>query len=199
MAARPYVSGHETPASIADLAAVVAASKQSRGAANNRAFTTNNATAPTAVTAGMTLNYAAVLTTAKVSGLYDVSISVAWSGATTGDTGTFSMTTQTAATAITLANNTAVGVGCQVSSAAAGITATGGAGTLTQFTMAVPALTGVLSGVFTWRGIVMDSIAATTQASGFPVPNNVVFLFALNATHSWTLGAVSLVVQELSN
>lgn len=196
MAARPYVAGHEAPASIADLAAVVAASRQNRGAAINRAFTTNNATAPTSVTAGMALNYAAVLTTAKVSGIYDVSISVAWSGATTGDTGTFAMTTQHAATAITLANNTAVGVGCQVSSAAGGITATGGAGSTQQFSMAVKALTGVLQGVFTWRGLVMNSVSATTP-TGFTLGDNVVFLFSLNATNSWTLGAVTMVVQEV--
>lgn len=176
-----------------------------QAASRNRAFSSPaGGTTPTSVTAGMTLNYAAVTMVSQASGIFDVSIQMDWSGATTGDTGTFGMTTQTGTGVIALANATAIGgvagpvPGVWAGTAAGGITVTtGGGGSVTQGPIAaLPALTGELKGTLVWRGLVHEGGGGAFTR--FTLGNNVIFLFSLNSTNSWTLAPPTISVIELS-
>lgn len=196
------------PEELSDLAVLRAQTSDVLGAARNRAFTTNNATVPTPVTAGMTLNFAAISAVPKLSGIFDIDISVAWSGATTGDTGTFAMTSQVSSIAtatLTLGNNANIGVAgpggtpfIAVSNAAGGVTATWSGGVIAsqvQVTQPLKALTGILQGVWAWRNYVQAGVG--NVAAPFALGSPVGFFFSLNSTNQWTLGAVSISINEL--
>jgi hypothetical protein len=175
---------------------------QQAGSRNRFISSPASGASPTTVTAAMTLNFAAVAMVSQASGVFDVSITENWSGATTADTGTWSMTTQTGTGAATFTNGTVFGAlpstNGVVSNAAAGVTvATGGGGSVSQGSLVVqPALTGILAGEMSWRGLVHGGGGGAFAR--FALGNNVIFLFALNATHGWTLAAPTVSIIELT-
>lgn len=148
---------------------------------------------PTAVTAGMTLNYAAVLLQAQSSGLFLVNVAWQYTNATAAVSNTIGMTTQTNAAPIALTNTTVAGGGF-ISSAAGGILVTGGpfnsfSATALSFTTA----TGQTTGLYSWSGI-----AQTVGPAAFPKGNFCAFLFNVNGgTSSWTITGVTIEVIEL--
>ena len=192
----------------ADLTALYQGQRNIQAGFRNRAFTSGSATVPTPVTAAMDLFFAGALLVAKSSGIFDVKMKVQWSGAMTGDTGVFKVFSQdnAANNPITFAGATAVGVPgvltsppvCFVSSAAGGITLSAGGGVgLTPDTTTIPALTGILQGEYTWSGTLYNSLATAPASPGWAAGHFALIMFSLNATHQWTLGAVSLSVIEL--
>jgi hypothetical protein len=194
-----------------EIAALRASQSAAQGAARNRAASNNSATAVTAVTNGMALNYAAILIQARVSGLFAVSVAFAYSGATAAASSTLAITTQTSAGAITLGNATAVGApngtnpmtagsapGVFVASAAAGVTVSaGGGGIVTQSTEVFTSPTAGTTGLYSWSGLIHNAVA-TGAFVPFTIGNFVAILFNLNAgTSNWSITSLSVQAQEL--
>lgn len=185
--------------------------QNTQGALRNRAFSSGSATQPTAPTAASPLFVMAAKLTARVSGIFRVAVYVASGGLTAADTWDIQVSTQTAAN-LAITNATLVGpgtaglgtgtaAGAYVSSAAAGILVTGGPlGSLLQAdsgTTIVDATS--VSFVFTWAGIVHNSIAATVPTP-FTIGNDVIVLVAINRsahTQTFPTGGTSIAFEEL--
>jgi hypothetical protein len=190
-----------------ELQALRAAASNLNGAFRNRAFTNNNATAPTPVTAGMLLNYAAIALQVKASGIFQVSMAWSASGLTAAAATTVAVTTQTQAVAIPLTNATAIGVSGLigtpptpiVASAAGGILVTGGPfSSTTQSSEVITTATAQTTLDYSWSGLVGASIGNNPPQPGFPSGNFVTILFAINSgTSSATLASLSFGAYEL--
>jgi hypothetical protein len=171
----------------------------------NRVFV-NNGSGGTPLTAGMLLVYAAAqVPIVQSSGLFDVSVSFQFSGATAATSSTIAVQSQVNTSAIAMTNTTPVGspnvpgsTGIFVDSAAAGILVTGGPfSALTQVSQAFTTATAQTTGTYAWRGLCGNSVTV-----GGPVPflfgTFPVFLFQLNAnTSSWTIAGLSITITEL--
>ena len=178
-----------------------------QAAFRNRA-TLNAGSGGTAVTAGMLLNFAAVLIGVQASGLFNVSIDFAYSGATAATAEAFDVTTQTSAAAITLGNASVIGSpgvaaanpSIYLANAAGGITVTaGGGGAITQTNQLWTTATAQTTGTLSWSAIVQNT-TATGAFAPFAKGNNVAILFAINSgTSAMTIAGVSIDVFELPN
>lgn len=178
------------------------------GAVRNRAYIAGDANpSPTTPNAAAPITFLILQTTAKVSGVFFVTINVFWTDASgahaAGDIYTFNVLSQTGTGAVTISNAAAVtnAVGTVfVSNAAAGmaITAGGGGGLLqysTQFQQAASAST--VSGNFTFSNIVQNQ-NTTTVETPFPIGNNVFVTVNLNASaHVPALTNVTASIYEL--
>lgn len=182
-----------------------------QGALRNRVYDNHSGTA-TAVTAGMTLNFAAILIQARVSGIFAVSLSFQYSGATAAAANTVAITGQSSAGAITLTNTNAAegstaatatnpmtnggSPGAFTSSAAGGILiGSGGGGPHGFMSQTFTTATGQTTGTFSWSGLADNSTAGGTP---FTIGNFVVFLCAVNAgTSPWTITGLNLSCAEL--
>jgi hypothetical protein len=181
------------PELAADIAALYKGLSNLQGAAHN--FALMNAAAPgAAITNGSAKNYAAFLMTVKSGGIFDCSISFAFTGATAAASSTLAVTTQTNTAAIALTNTTAVGSpasGPFVATTGAGIAVTGGPfSAVTQSSEAFTTATGQTTGFFSWSGLLQNG-TAQGAFTPFTVGNSVVVLFSLNAgTSDWTLSNI---------
>jgi len=174
-------------------------------------------TAPTGVTNAMNLVLGACNIKALESGLFLASFTLAMTGVTATDTANVTVTTQTSSTAISFGGATkitgsnlfgnlfpypspAAAYGMWVSGAAGGITfATGGGGSITQFTTgAQVAGTAATTQEFSWYGLVANSVS-NVLGNPFPIGNDVALLVSLNATHSATVtyAGFSMFIQEV--
>jgi hypothetical protein len=204
-----YAGGGSTEnASVAEIVALQQAltrviASGAAGASTQRAFVAGNSggTAPTTPNTGSAIIIAAAFLTSKLSGLFRVHFSVSCNAAAAaaGNTHALSIGTQTATGSIGLANNVAVGVGCNVSNAAAGITVTGGGGALVQNTQTFEIEASVASQwAFSWSGVVQNSITAAA-VTRFPLGNVVLVTASLNSSaNAPTLTQLSLDVEELA-
>ena len=182
------------------------------GRMQNRAYSTGSATAPTGVTNAMSLIIGAALLNVRGSGIFRAGVTLALTGITATDTTTLSVQTLTTAPAtMTLATATKVGFGTgsastttgnglYVSSAAAGIVVTGGAGSVTQFTTGSQvAGTAATTVDLAWTGMFGNSIAAPGAEVPFTAGNQILLTVTLLATHSATVvySGFSLFLEEL--
>jgi hypothetical protein len=181
-----------------------------QAASRNRIQTTGSVvTNPTSVTLNMLLNFAAVGIQAQSSGLFLVTISMQYTGATAANLQTVAITSQTSAAAITLSNAASVGsspTGASpnsafFSSAAGGILVSAGGGSaVTQAQLQWTTATGQTSGTFSWSGLCQNGVG-TGGFTPFTKGNNVVFLFAVQSPVSaWNMlgTGLSLSVEELA-
>jgi hypothetical protein len=183
---------------IDELYAIAKRAGQSNAAFGGSRVYATGAAPPTAPTAGgANIIVAAMTQIAKQSGVFLVSISMPFTGATAADTIDFRVTTQTKATPIAFTNDQLVGQGLSasanafVSTAAGGILVTGGPfSSVTQYDSGAQVQpTGATTGILQFNGII-NAVATSIPFAGFPIGNSVAVLFDVSfGAHTLALAA----------
>jgi hypothetical protein len=165
--------------------------------------------------------FAAILLTAKVSGIFQVGWQVNWGDGTTADSVTLAVGSTTAST-IVMTHGTPIststygfsggGVGSAVGAGSAPggymtttpgtsmvFTTTGSANSVTQMTSAYPTLTGLLetNGQTPWSGSIICCNSATGKTI-FPIGQPVAFGLYVSATHTISIPSLNMFAQELA-
>lgn len=137
--------------------------------------------------------------TAKYTGVFDYCVAAAQPAAAGGEVATFTLTSQTGASALALTGQAAAGVGGQISTAAAGtgiVVTTGGGGELILGAPAFTIGTAAAGASFAQSGILHNSNVATV-ITPFARGSNVLLLLKItNSVTSRVVSSISMSLRE---